>query len=333
MDFEEALKQTVRGLYALEEWDNQKNPWIDWWVERVRWSYERLERTLPKTDMEGFQLTTTLMHAIPDLGDFIENFLEPLTNQKTIMFKNLRYRLQVNQEQTRIRPSQHKGTPQQIVRTYLRNTPLLRLFNAEVPIVIPYDKRFQHIWFCAHTGSGKSYATMWMIERDLELVAEGKASIVLIESKGELIDWLAHHPFFRKHPDRLVFIHPRDPIAINPFEKRSGDIEDFFAAKSFMAYVASGIIGGAEFSANHETVYANCMELLWQFKEPTVGKLMDILYADHKGLERNLSRTDPEVQRWFRNEWAGMADRAKETRARLYKRHARPGLPRYGAAI
>ena len=90
MNVEDAFRETVKRLYELEEWDTEKSRYYNWWEERARWSYERLHSVLPNTNMAGFRLTTSLMYAIPDLGEFIERFLEPF-DTKTIMFKNRRH--------------------------------------------------------------------------------------------------------------------------------------------------------------------------------------------------------------------------------------------------
>src|SRR5215208_2936779 len=128
MNVDDTWRKVVNQLSELEEWDDEKLQWKDtFWVERTKWSYERFTRALPRAEQQGFRLTTTALYAIPNIGEFIERLIDPFLNQKTIMFKNLRHRLRENLASTRIPPSQHKGTPEQIVRTYLRHTPLRRL--------------------------------------------------------------------------------------------------------------------------------------------------------------------------------------------------------------
>lgn len=53
-----------------------------------------------------------------------------------------------------VRPSQYKGD--EPILKYLEHTPLLDLFDATVPLTIPYARRFEHTYVVGASGSGKT---------------------------------------------------------------------------------------------------------------------------------------------------------------------------------
>src|SRR5262249_9131594 len=114
--------------------------------------------------------------------------------------------------------------PEELVETYLAGTPFRDLFKTPVPFVLPESTRFEHHWIVGGSGHGKTNALMNLITDDLQRVADGKASVVLIDSQNALIPALSHLPIFaegNRLEGKLVLIDASDveyPIALNLFD-------------------------------------------------------------------------------------------------------------------
>ena len=112
----------------------------------------------------------------------------------------------------------------QLVGTYLGGTPLTRLFDGDVAFTIPETLRFEHHHIIAGTGHGKSQTLQYLIASDLEAVARGEASVVVIDSQGDLINTIAGLKGFAPGEplhDRIVLIDPTDvqyPVSLNLFD-------------------------------------------------------------------------------------------------------------------
>jgi hypothetical protein len=107
--------------------------------------------------------------------------------------------------------------PDQIIESYLGGTPFVELLKLPVPFEIPRKTRFEHHWIIAGSGHGKTNAIANLLIDDLQRVADGNASIVVIDSQNSLIPMLAHLPFFAKGDlldGKLVLIDASDGCRI-----------------------------------------------------------------------------------------------------------------------
>jgi hypothetical protein len=112
----------------------------------------------------------------------------------------------------------------QLIKTYLAGTPYSALFECTVPLTLPQTTRFEHHHIVAGSGHGKTQTLQHLILHDLEAVAAGKTSIVVIDSQSDLINNIAGMSIFAPGgplADRLVLIDPTDvewPVALNLFD-------------------------------------------------------------------------------------------------------------------
>ncbi|MCW5714056.1 MAG: ATP-binding protein [Bauldia sp.] len=96
------------------------------------------------------------------------------------------------------------------------------LFDTTTPVGIPDDIRFAHQWVLGSPRRGKTTLLSMMIADDLKRVAEGKLSLVVMDSQTKLIETIAHiKDFAPQEPmwKRLIWLRPdvEWPVAINPF--------------------------------------------------------------------------------------------------------------------
>ncbi len=114
--------------------------------------------------------------------------------------------------------------PQELVTSYLGGTPAMALFRQTIDFAIPEDVRFEHHHIVAGSGHGKTQTLQYLIAEDLKAVAEGKRSVIVIDSQGDLIRRISHLKLFAPGEplhDRLVLIDPTDvewPVSLNLFD-------------------------------------------------------------------------------------------------------------------
>lgn len=111
-----------------------------------------------------------------------------------------------------------------LVPTFLGGTYFEDLLDYSVPISVPQKTRFEHHHIVAGTGHGKTQTLQSMILNDLDRVAKGNASIVVLDSQGDLIDKIKHLDIFGPNGPlhgKLIVIDPQDieyPVALNLFD-------------------------------------------------------------------------------------------------------------------
>lgn len=122
-------------------------------------------------------------------------------------------------------PTRQSSIPDdKIAAAYLDGTPLLDLLDYRLDITLPQATRFEHMHIVAGSGHGKTQTLQHLILHDLDAVARGEASIIVIDSQSDLINTIAGLDVFAPGgalDDRLVLIDPTDiewPVALNLFD-------------------------------------------------------------------------------------------------------------------
>ena len=122
-------------------------------------------------------------------------------------------------------PTKNTGlNTEQLIDAYLANTAMEGLFDLTVPITIPDETRFEHHFIVAGSGHGKTQTLQSLILHDLNNVSQGDASIVVLDSQGDLINNIRNLEVFAEGSplaNRLVVIDPTDveyPVSLNLFD-------------------------------------------------------------------------------------------------------------------
>ncbi len=114
--------------------------------------------------------------------------------------------------------------PAELLATYLGGTPLLDYFRQKIDFAIPTASRFEHQHIVAGSGHGKTQSLQYLIGQDLDAVAAGKRSVIVLDSQGDLIRNIANLAEFAPGGplhDRIVIIDPTDvefPVSLNLFD-------------------------------------------------------------------------------------------------------------------
>lgn len=114
----------------------------------------------------------------------------------------------------------------------LDGVPFAPLLDHPISFQLPTATRFQHQWVIAPTGSGKTQLLQTQILADLESVASGDASLVIMDSQGmgdgKFLSNVARLKMFAKGQpleNKLVILQPdpENPLALNLFDMGQHD--------------------------------------------------------------------------------------------------------------
>jgi len=168
----------------------------------------------------GDVLVEIIQFAHP-LNHAVQNIIAPFYQDDDYNhFKELKARLDANLHKTHrtnpVFPLDYKGDD--VVDMYLSGTILKELFSLKTSFAIPEERRFEHMHIVAGSGHGKTQTMQYFIAKDLEDVARGDKSVVVIDSQGDLINNILKAKTLP--PEQIVLIDPEDiafPVSLNLF--------------------------------------------------------------------------------------------------------------------
>lgn len=171
-----------------------------------------------------------LIHTVPnpkELVGFLSRWLRQadfldrgmFRGVSTTLYENLKRasgRTEAQQKKPLIQPEDSPLTGEELVKAYLKGTPLEPLLLAPVPLKLTRDDRMSHMHIVGGTGAGKTSLIEDLILHDLR--AKHPPTLIVVDPHSDLIQRLvaADIPI----EDRLTLIDPRDtkhPPALNVF--------------------------------------------------------------------------------------------------------------------
>lgn len=188
-------------------------------------------------------------------------------------------------------PKDYEGD--ELVDAYLKHTPLLQIFHdSSVPLTIPDQARFEHGWILAPQGTGKTQLIQFLVSCDLEKVAGDEASIVVMDSQGDLIDQISSLSEFAPGGplhDKLVLIEPdiEYPLALNIFDMGKDRLDRYSPRDreqltnntiDLLTYVFDALLGeGGMMTTKQSTLYRYAIRLLMETPGATLATFAEIL--------------------------------------------------------
>lgn len=148
--------------------------------------------------------------------------------------------------------------------------------------------RFQHQHILAPTGSGKTTLLTMQLMKDFEAVKRGECSVIVMDTKRELVNSIAHLDGFQ---DKVISIDVEDaaygyPVAFNILDLGArGESGDELAKEitrnsniSMLNYFFGSLMGeGAELTDRQRTVFENCLNLCLDVPNANIDTLIDIM--------------------------------------------------------
>lgn len=293
-------------------------------------AFDEIKFALPRCDEEGgFEIS--LETAVPNLNQLVDSVFTPFfmaDNQFERLNKQLMTNIRAVNEKVPILPPEYKG--EDVAYTYLKGTPLLQLFQTTVPFSIPQWVRFEHMWLMGGTGQGKSQTIQFMLMRDFPNVIKGEASVIVIDSQGDLIRRISR---LKAIKDRLVLIDPTDidfPVALSLFsmgKERLGTYSAFDRERlqNSLIELLSFVLGtllASEMTAKQGTLFNFIIRAMLVIPDATIHTLVDILQPDgYEKYKEHIGKLSPTAQLFFRTEFQKdkqFADTKSQVLRRIY---------------
>ena len=204
---------------------------------------------------------------------------------------NMPYSEATRQSPKLVLPSVHRGTPNEIANLYLRGTPLLRVFLQQVPCTPPAATRFEHHWIVAGSGHGKTNAISTMLAGDLDAVARGECSIVLMDSQNQIVPTIANLRVFAPGQPlhgKLVVIDPSDieyPVQLNLFAIGNSRINSYSlldrerllnSAIELYDFVLAALLG-SEMTGRQGTLFRFATQLMMVIPDATIHTFRQLM--------------------------------------------------------
>jgi len=238
--------------------------------------------------IEGDVLVEVTQFTHP-LGQTVQNVVAPFFADNDYMhFTALRQRLDTNLSATHrtnpVYPVDYKGDD--VIDTYLRGTYLKDLFKLRTPFSIPEDRRFEHMHIVAGSGHGKTQTLQYFIAKDLEEVARGNKSVVVIDSQGDLINTILKAKVLP--PEKIVLIDPEDiqyPVSLNLFsvgQDRLGGYDPLQRERLTNSIIelydfVLGSLLSAGMTAKQSVVFRYVTRLMFHVPDATIHTLRELM--------------------------------------------------------
>ncbi|MCK0103219.1 type IV secretory system conjugative DNA transfer family protein [Pseudohalocynthiibacter sp. F2068] len=250
------------------------------------------------------------------LGQAIQNVIAPFFQDNDYtLFKGLKERLGANLTATHrtspVYPVDFKGDD--VVETYLRGTYLKEIFKLKTPFAIPEERRFEHTHIVAGSGHGKTQTLQYFIAKDLEDVARGDKSVVVIDSQGDLINTILKAKTLP--PEQIVLIDPEDiayPVSLNLFSvgqdrlNSYNDLERERLTNSIIELYdfVLGSLLSAGMTAKQSVVFRYVTRLMFHIPDATIHTLRELMEAGGTDKYRDhIAKLDGTPRRFFETEF------------------------------
>jgi hypothetical protein len=207
-------------------------------------------------------------------------------------------------------PSDSNRNPEDLVDSYLANTPLQKLLLTPLPFSLPDEQRFAGHWVIAPPGRGKTTLLHAMIMDDLTK----DASLILIDSKGDLIDPIKR---LGDIADRVLLIEPDPafPLALNPLDIPRANVNH---AVSLLEYIFSSLLD-AKMTSLQMTLFRSVLPaLVTVVPNPTLETFRDIITNGLGAYRAHLDQLPPTERQFFFDKHNGFESKTyQDTRNQL----------------
>lgn len=169
------------------------------------------------------------------------------------------------------------------------------------PLVFPPKLRFEGMWVIAPPGRGKTTLLSVLFQSDLEAVKRGEATIILMDSKGDLLDNARRLKDFapgQPLADKLCLLEPHAsfPLALNPLDMGSTTAHTI----SLLEYVFTSLLETKP-SPLQSTLFRSVLIALKAVPNATFSTFRDFLRDGWKPFRKHIEKLDPEDRNFFLN--------------------------------
>jgi hypothetical protein len=244
-----------------------------------------------------------------------------------------------------VMPTEARAAPHELADLYLKGTAFRALFDLSLPFALPLSARFEHTHIVGGTGHGKTQLLQLLLRDDLLKVKEGKGSVVVIDSQGDLIRTLLHRDLFSpispdSLADQLVLIDPTDlahPPALNLFDFGLKRLQGYDAlerekllngAIALYEYIFGALLG-AELTQKQGVIFKYLARLMLAIPGATVHTLRELM-EDPAAVAPYLPALEGSARYFFETQFAASTfdDTRRQIQNRLWGILSNPVLER-----
>jgi len=286
---------------------------------------------------DGIAVTTELVRSVGDIGAAAEAVLTVAFDEDYAspgLYSRLRDRLERNLvaasggNPADVRgfsrapklPSQAEGRdPGALITTYLGGTPLAALFDQQLSFTIPTTARFEHHHIVAGSGHGKTQTLQYLIGQDLEAVADGRRSVVVLDSQGDLIQTISSLAVFAPGSalhERIVVIDPSDvewPVSLNLFDVGQERLATYDALErerltNSILELYDFVLGtllSAEMTQKQNVIFRYVTRLMLHIPDATIHTLRELMEpGSQQKFAADIAKLTGTARRFFETEFA-----------------------------
>ena len=204
-------------------------------------------------------------------------------------------------------------TPEEIIALYLGQTPLYNFFTTWLPFTVAQRYRFEHTHIVGGSGHGKTQLLQTLILQDLAQLREGKTSVIVIDSQGDMFRKIQRLAVVGQISDRVVIIDPTEidaPPALNLFDFGLERASQYNAleremlvngAISLYEYVFGALLG-AELTARQGVIFRYLAHLLMVVPDATIHTLIDFMEEPEKAVPY-IGKLEGSARRFFETQF------------------------------
>jgi hypothetical protein len=308
-------------------------------------------QSLPElADDDRPTLTVPLISLLRDAGGTVDKIIGTLIAEPLVdagLFTRFQHRIYENecrasgvvpyQESKRplIDADESELAPEELLEAYLGGTPFVDLFKTRIPFVLPEQARFEHHWIVGGSGHGKTNALTGLIIDDLQRVADGEASLVVIDSQNALIPMIAHLPFFARGEvlnGKLVLIDASDveyPVALNLFDVGLERLNTYSmldrerllnTAAEVMQFILASLLG-AEMTSRQSTLFGYALQAMQVIPNATIHTFRELMEPNgRKNFGGALTKLEGRAREFFETQFDAQifAQTKQQVVARLF---------------
>jgi hypothetical protein len=293
---------------------------------------------------EQHAYTVPLIDLLPNVGTLVTELLDPFCATEVAsldLFHGFREQFKQNLVANKkgkefISPDEHKGTPREIVRAYLTNTPIQSLFDVSIPFEFDDKSRMEHWHLLGGSGSGKTQFIQSLILRDLQ--KEDPPALIIIDSQQDMLDKIQRLALFNeKLADRLVIIDPIYTPALNMFTSnerlKTYSLNNREQVEAGIIELYNYIFGAiaSELTSKQNVAFSFVVRLMLATPDATIHTLLELM--EDKTTSRwtpHIEKLDPTAQSFFKNQFfdKSFAQTRQQIARRLYSVLSVPSFDR-----
>ena len=292
----------------------------------------------PTPDEHALTVQTSLLHRVSDLPAVLDTVLQNAHAEDLVdagLFTRLRDQIERNlivasggnlldprtyQKATVLPSRSAQKDPHTLTDTYLHAMPLLEFATQETVFTIPTRTRFEHMHIVAGSGHGKSQTLQYLIANDLEAVAAGKRSVVVIDSQGDPIENIRQLKVFAPGEplhDRVVVIDPTDvefPVSLNLFDVGMDRLAGYDPLErerltnsilELYDFVLGSLLD-AGMTQKQSVIFRYVTRLMLHIEDATIHTLVELMEDDsHEVFKDDIAKLSGTAKRFFDTEFAG----------------------------